>query len=151
MQAVAIVGGGPVDHIPDLKEYEDEIDLWIGADGGALKLAESGITIGYAVGDFDSIDETQNAMIKDKTTNFDEHPVEKDATDLEIALHKAFDMNPERIYLFGVTGGRLDHALINMQLLHTIVQRNIRGIIVDKWNQLELTKPGTYTVSKSDH
>src|SRR5699024_5971029 len=75
MQAVAIVGGGPVDHIPDLKEYEDEIDLWIGADGGALKLAESGITIGYAVGDFDSIDETQNAMINDNTTNFDEHTV----------------------------------------------------------------------------
>src|SRR5699024_4469001 len=36
-------------------------------------------------------------------------------------------------------------------LLHTVVQKDIRGIIVDKWNQLELTRPGTYTVSKSEY
>src|SRR5699024_6013656 len=71
-------------------------------------------------------------------------------TDLEIALQKALSLEPDEIYLFGVTGGRLDHALINLQLLYKMIHSNIRGMIIDKWNEVEMVVPGTYNVKKRD-
>lgn len=52
--------------------------------------------------------------------------------------------------MFGVTGGRLDHAFINIQLLYTIVMKDIKGVVIDQWNQLTLTTPGTYSVEKNN-
>src|SRR5690625_4770815 len=150
MGTIAIMGNGPIDHIPDLNPYKEQVDIWIGADRGALTLIENEITINYAIGDFDSIQTKQREIIIDKAIHFEAYPAEKDETDLELAIQKARNMNPEKIYFFGVTGGRLDHALINMQLLYNVVDRNIRGIIVDRWNQLELKKRGTYTVRKNE-
>src|SRR5699024_3725345 len=69
-------------------------------------------------------------------------------TDLEIALNKAFELNANKIYLFGVTGGRLDHTLVNIQTLNLIENRKIKGIMVDRYNRLELTTPGKHIVAK---
>src|SRR5690625_3803021 len=135
MPTVAIMGNGPIDRIPKLSFYKDEIDVWIGADRGALTLVENGITVNYSLGDFDSVDAKQREMIINHTIHFDASPVEKDKTDLEIALDRAFEIKPEKLYLFGITGGRLDHELINIQLLHTIIEKGIRGIMIDQWNQ----------------
>lgn len=150
MCVVAIVGSGPVGYLPDLTLYEAEVDIWIGADRGALALIDRGIAVDYAVGDFDSVTVEEKAIISMQALYTVEYAAEKDETDLEIALQKAFDVKPEKLYLFGVTGGRLDHALVNLQLLHTIVGKDIRGIIIDKWNQVELKNPGTHTVIKSE-
>ncbi|WP_164669050.1 thiamine diphosphokinase [Virgibacillus doumboii] len=150
MVRIGIIGGGPSSLIPDLSVYRNEIDIWIGADRGALTLADNNMQLDYAVGDFDSITEIEKQRLKQRAKSFEAHPVEKDQTDLEIALGKAYDLQPEKIYLFGVTGGRLDHALINIQLLFSIVNHQIQGIIVDKQNQLELTFPGEYNVTHND-
>lgn len=150
MRAVGIVANGPKNHLPDLKQYENIIDVWIGADLGALTLAENGIQIGYAVGDFDSINSDQKQRLKNLTAEFHEYPEEKDETDLEIALSKALEKAPEEIYLFGVTGGRIDHALVNIQLLHTIKLNHAHGVIIDRWNMVELTCAGTHTVTKNN-
>lgn len=147
MKTVAIVGNGPSHLLPDFAEFNKNIDLWIGADRGALHLAAKNIQPYYAVGDFDSITEEEKLQVKSHAIAFEEYPVEKDETDMEIALKKAFMFQPECIYLFGVTGGRLDHELVNIQLLYSINQKGIRGIIVDQQNQLELTSPGTHTVT----
>lgn len=151
MSIVGIVANGPIDYIPNLKQYKDKINIWIGADRGSLHLLKNDININYAVGDFDSIDEQQKKLIKQNTVSINEFPSEKNETDLEIAIEKAIELKPEKIYLFGVTGGRLDHTIINMQLLHTIVKAKIRGIIVDKWNILELTNNGKHTIVKNDY
>lgn len=144
------IGNGPTDYVPNLKLYDEKIDIWIGADGGALHLIERGMTVHYAVGDFDSIDPVQKEIILQNTTFLDEHPSEKNETDLEIAIEKAIELKPEKIYLFGVTGGRLDHTLINLQLLSRIIKQNIRGIIVDSWNILEMITPDIHKVIKKE-
>lgn len=148
---VGIMGNGPTNFLPSLDSYKQEIDVWIGADQGVLTLIKRGMQVSHAVGDFDSIESGQTDLIEQEAETFDLHPAEKDETDMEIALKKALSLNPDTIYMFGVTGGRLDHALINMQLLYTIVMKQIRGVIIDKWNQLEMTTPGEYNVKKSDH
>jgi len=151
MCVIAIMGNGPMDYIPNLKQYEDEIDIWIGVDRGTLTLLEKNITVDYAVGDFDSITTKQKEIILKNRMNVSAYPSEKDETDFEIALQKALELKPEKLYLFGVTGGRLDHTLINIQLLIRLVtDEKVHGVIVDKWNQLELLTPGTYTLHKDE-
>lgn len=147
MKNVAIVGNGPPYVIPDLSRFRDTIDIWIGADRGAYVIANQNIPLHYAVGDFDSMTKAEKWYTKSKAEVVEEFPAEKDETDLEIALDQAFHMQPERIYLFGVTGGRLDHELVNIQLLYSIVEKGIKGKIIDQQNQLELTLPGTHTVT----
>src|SRR5699024_53503 len=73
---------------------------------------------------------------------------EKDATDLEIAIEKAISYRPTKIYLFGVTGGRLDHELINLQLLERLLEEKIPGVIVDHQNEIELYASGQYTIDQ---
>ncbi|WP_010530494.1 thiamine diphosphokinase [Lentibacillus jeotgali] len=147
MSHIAIMGNGPQQLIPDLSRYEPFIDAWIGADRGSLTLIENNITPDYAVGDFDSMSDPDKDMVLNQSKVFEQYPSEKDQTDLEIALEQAYALNPEKIYLFGVTGGRLDHELINIQLLYSIMDRNIQGMITDSQNQLELTEPGTHRIS----
>lgn len=151
MVNIGIMGNGPSKVLPDLSLYKQEIDVWIGADRGALLLINNGIKVNYALGDFDSTFSDETERIKKNSTHFIQYPVEKDKTDIEIALLKAFEKQPKKIYLFGVTGGRLDHELINIQLLYSIITKGIQGIIVDKDNELELTFPNRYTIERNEH
>lgn len=120
---IGIVGNGPIETLPDLKQYKDDVDVWIGADRGALYILNHGIKAYYAVGDFDSVNEEEKLKIKANAIVYEEYPARKDETDLELAIQKAFDKDPSTIYLFGFTGGRLDHELINIQLLYRIRKR----------------------------
>src|SRR5699024_6039696 len=150
MSVIAIVGSGPKTYLPDLTEYKSEVDVWIGADLGGIAILEQGIQLDYAVGDFDSVTKVQKEKIFKCAQHVATYPEMKNETDLELALLQAYELKPEKIYLFGITGGRFDHTLINVQLLHTIVHHNIRGLIVDCWNKLELKAPGKYTVVKNE-
>ncbi|WP_100011003.1 thiamine diphosphokinase [Lentibacillus sediminis] len=150
MTSVGIVGSGPAGQLPDLLLYTDEIDYWIGADSGALLLMDHQISGDYAVGDFDSVTEKEKKQIRLLFTHMEEYPREKDETDLELALQQAYAMESDTIYLFGVTGGRLDHEIINIQLLYRMMREGIRGVLVDAYNQLELTAPGTHTITREE-
>ena len=141
---IGIVGNGPDALLPELSKYKEDIDLWIGADRGAFSLIKSGLPLDYAVGDFDSVNKEELEQIRDKATQFEIFPVEKDETDMELALEQAFLLKPETITMFGVTGGRKDHELINIQLLYSIMKHRMKGIIIDRNNYLELTLPGKH-------
>jgi thiamine pyrophosphokinase len=47
----------------------------------------------------------------------EQHPTDKDATDLELALDAALDRGATAVHVVGVGGGRLDHFLGNVLLL----------------------------------
>src|SRR5699024_12787114 len=89
--------------------------------------------------------------IKKDAKHFMKFPKETDQTDLEIALNKAFELHANTIYLFGVTGGRLDHTLVNIQTLYLIKKRKIKEIMVDHYNKLKLTIPGKQIVIKQEN
>ncbi|WP_010096718.1 thiamine diphosphokinase [Ornithinibacillus scapharcae] len=148
MLSVAIIGSGPAELIPDLSKYREEIDIWIGADRGALVAIQNHLKLAHAIGDFDSVDETELLTIKNYAKHIELYPVEKDKTDLELALQKALSLSPSTVYLMGVTGGRMDHTLINIQLLNQLKEENIHGIIVDQYNRIEQFHPGTHMVER---
>jgi thiamine pyrophosphokinase len=148
MKKVAIVAGGPAKNIPKLQKYVTEVDVWIGADRGAVTILEAGLTLDIAIGDFDSITEVELEWVESKSLSFVPYATEKDETDLELAVSKAYEFSPSDIYLFGVTGGRMDHQLASIQLLYCIKKRFINGIVVDMNSYMELALPGTHSIEK---
>ena len=146
MKTVCIVGGGPIEQIPDLSEFGKEEIIWIGADKGAITLLQKGIVPHLAVGDFDSLQDGEFHLIKENVKEIATFPVEKDATDIELAIEKAIELKANVIYLFGVTGGRLDHELITIQLLYKLAQQGIKGIILNEKNWIELKLPSKHTI-----
>lgn len=146
MTCIGIIGNGPIEELPDLSNYQDEVDYWIGADRGALTIINNGLTLEAAVGDFDSVSEEEKRIIVAGANNYFQYPIEKDKTDLEIAIDHAITLEPKTIYLFGVSGRRLDHTLINIQLLEQIIKLGIRGLIIDRHNHLEMYYSGEYTI-----
>src|SRR5699024_11427697 len=63
---------------------------------------------------------------------------------------KVISLEKDTIYLFDVKDVIIYHELINIQLLHKKIHNNIRCMIIDKWNEVEMAVPGTYNVKKSD-
>ncbi|MDX8045011.1 thiamine diphosphokinase [Gracilibacillus sp. S3-1-1] len=143
---VGIVAGGPEKALASLTSYGEEIDVWIGADLGASYLLKSQLPIDIAIGDFDSISRAEKEHIKQASASFRQYPIEKNETDLELALEAALLKQPTSIYLFGVTAGRLDHELANIQMLYYLLERDIEGKIIDNKNILSVYKPGTYQI-----
>ncbi|SEB19688.1 thiamine pyrophosphokinase [Thalassobacillus cyri] len=150
MKRIAIVGGGPKRYIPELKAYHEERMIWIGADQGAEVLYEQEIPMQLAIGDFDSVTENRLGEIRGYAAVTEVYPEEKDDTDLELAIKAAIKEQPDEIYLFGVTGGRIDHTLANIHLLHQTERAKIKAIIIDKQNHIELTTPGEHQVKKNN-
>lgn len=85
-------------------------DDWIGVDYGALMLIDHNIRPIAAFGDFDSIDETEKLRIE-SVIDIDLLPAEKNETDLEVAMQYAKDLEYNKVFIHGATGGRLDHFL----------------------------------------
>ncbi len=101
-----LTGGGPAPTTP-----LPDADIVIAADSGLGLAAPLAVHVDLVVGDLDSVDRSQlDAAIKDGVA-VEEHPTNKDATDLDLALQAAIDRGATRILLAGGGAGRLDHLL----------------------------------------
>ncbi|UOQ43099.1 thiamine diphosphokinase [Halobacillus salinarum] len=103
-----------------------------------------------AIGDFDSVSEASFKIIQANAQQTLVYPNEKDETDLELAVEQALMYKPEKILLFGVTGGRMDHALANVQLLYPLMKKGVPARIIDVQNQLELVEAGTHKLEADE-
>ncbi|WP_440895246.1 thiamine diphosphokinase [Amphibacillus sp. Q70] len=146
MKRVGIVAGGPQTLLVDLSDYYDQIDYWIGCDRGSLYLLENKLPIHLAIGDFDSVNGEELNQIKAQAVQFALHPIEKDYTDLELALDEALKMDVEKIFIFGVTGGRKDHELSSIFLLEQLANKHIQATIIDRQNRMTIYHPGKYSI-----
>lgn len=114
---------------------------------GALYIHHNHLQLDYALGDFDSVTPAEKDEIRKQALYFQSYPSEKDRTDLEIAIDKAVSLKPKKIYLFGTTGGRKDHELVNIQLLYRIADLGMEAAMIDRYNFITLKFPGEYTIS----
>ena len=107
--AVIVLGG---DAIPSTVMEEIPERRWvIAADSGLDHSVAIGLHVDFIVGDMDSV---STAGLQAHTGPVDQHPVDKDATDFEIALdHVLATPNITRIIVLGGAGGRIDHFLAN--------------------------------------
>jgi thiamine pyrophosphokinase len=112
METVLIFAGGdsPAESLAD--ELPDA-DLVVAADSGYDLAVAQGFVVDVLVGDLDSI---QTEPIPDHVI-VQRHPVDKDATDLELALVQVLVDRPGRVVVVGGAGGRVDHELAAAALI----------------------------------
>ncbi len=101
-------------------------DIVIAVDAGFAQLEEIGITPNLVVGDFDSLKFVPNHP------NIEQHPCIKDDTDTMLAAKKGIELGCDEFYIFGGTGGRIDHTLGNIQVLAYLAENGKIGYITDK-------------------
>jgi thiamine pyrophosphokinase len=94
----------------------------IAADGGAELARHLGLEVDLVVGDLDSV----SAATLAEVAQVEGHAMEKDATDLELALTAALRLEPERILLLGGAGGRLDHLFGSLLILASEAYAEVR-------------------------
>lgn len=147
---IHILGGGPIDLLPNFQLFREKEVIWVGVDRGVHTLFTMGLQPMIAFGDFDSVSEKEFLFIKNSLTELKVLKPEKDETDMEHALNWAIDQKPQMIRIFGATGGRLDHMFANIELLvnPSMQQRDIQIEIIDHKNIIQLKAPGTYPVHK---
>jgi thiamine pyrophosphokinase len=117
---VVFVGGSPVTPFAERLGALLPAAAWaIAADAGLHVAAALDYEVHLVVGDMDSVDPVLLDAHAARGTAVERHPVDKDRTDLEIALDHARSLSPRRITVVGGGGGRLDHFVANLsQLAH---------------------------------
>jgi thiamine pyrophosphokinase len=131
---VNIVAGAPNPYVPVLD------GMVIAVDRGVQVCLDKKIHIDLAVGDFDSVDTELLKGLPLRKLN-----KEKDETDLQIAIEEALKLHPTKIYVYGVTGGRLDHYEAALKYL-------AKGpiTIIDAVNKITM-KSGDFDVVTPDY
>ena len=89
-------------------------------DGGLAHCLAAGLEPALLVGDLDSVSPAALARAERADVPRLSFPADKDASDLELALHALADGGagavPDEVVVVGVSGGRTDHLLFNWQL-----------------------------------
>ena len=102
----------------------------IAADGGLDHARAAGLTPAGLIGDLDSVSEEGLAWAKQHAT-IQRHPIDKNATDTELAVAFAAGMNPARVVMVAGGGDRLDHTLAAIGALGATVLTSVP--LVECW------------------
>jgi thiamine pyrophosphokinase len=113
--ALIIAGGSPVQ--PDLVEQLADFTWVVAADSGLDQAYRLGISPDLVVGDMDSVTARSLNRAIAEGTAIERHPVDKNATDLELAIVAAASAGYRTGTIIGGTGGRIAHTLANAMVL----------------------------------
>lgn len=117
MQRIIIFANG---ELPDLKKVRPLLlpdDYIICADGGTRHALALNLKPDLVIGDMDSIQKNQWQKLQKSGISVELFSRDKNETDLELAVTRAVEMNPEQIIIVAALGGRLDQTLGNITLL----------------------------------
>lgn len=151
MKEIKLLVGGPKEDLPKDLLLNNKNQAWVGADFGAVRLCNAGIKPLLAVGDFDTATTKQAQLVKRMSEETYQLPPEKDYTDTEVSLleiKKRFA--PEKITVYGATGGRVDHLLANLfSVLRIDYPEFVPKVsFIDSQNVIEFYLPGAYEIKK---
>lgn len=148
MKKINIMLGGIAANIPNL---ENVTGKWLGVDHGNIYLMNHGIKPVVSVGDYDSLNKLELDTLESQINDIRYANPVKDATDSQLGIEVALDdLNAERVDIYGATGGRIDHELVNIFL--PLDLKNPTDIdklrIIDKKNIINYFQPGDYRIDK---
>lgn len=112
METILIFSGGDSPE-PGVVDDLPAPDLVLAADGGYEVAIALGYRVDVLIGDLDSV---QTDPLPDHVI-VERYPVDKDQTDLDLAIELAVREDPTRVVVVGGSGGRHDHELANAALL----------------------------------
>ena len=129
-----IISGGDFHKKPEAEDYA----LVIACDRGYTYAKEWGIRPDLIIGDFDSapLPETEVPVLR--------YPSEKDDTDTMLAVREALRRGFSRIDIGCALGGRLDHAVANMQAAGYIAEQGASARLMGEGEEVLALPPGSW-------
>ncbi|MBQ7377343.1 MAG: thiamine diphosphokinase [Clostridia bacterium] len=119
-------------------------DFLIAADRGVLTAERLGITPDLLLGDFDSLGYLPSGE------NIKTYPVEKDDTDIGLAIRAGRARGYRDFYIYGALGGaRPDHAFANYQLLAALAREGCRAVLFGRGQSVTARTHGVLSLSGS--
>lgn len=139
---VCIILNGVINNYNKTKEiiYREKYDCIIGADGGCNHLYKMNIIPKYIIGDLDSINKDLVDYYRNKNVFFKTYPSHKDETDSEICIRLAKELKADEIDFYGALGGRIDHILANIGLMHYTREMNMKPRIITSEEEITIIK-----------
>ena len=136
------------------REIKKNIYL-IAADGGLYFLLKNGINPDFFVGDMDSIrcdEAVTEEMIQAAVERLPHEvvPVEKDDTDMGLAVAKAYENGYEEMLIYGGYGGaRVSHTMANIQLMSLYAKKGCLIQLLGDGIRMEILWNGCKTFSSA--
>ena len=140
MSRCLIITGGTID-ISFARDFlqERSYDRVIAVDAGLEALRHLHLRPDEEVGDFDTV---EGGLLREYQSHpeihFEVHQPEKDETDTELALLSAARAGCSEADILGALGGRMDHAIGNIQLLYQFFLQGMEISIYDAQNRIYL-------------
>jgi thiamine pyrophosphokinase len=120
LQRIIIFANGDLPDLNKARELLRNDDFIICADGGTRHALALGVTPNLVLGDMDSIQTNQWQELERAGVTIELFPRDKNETDLELALDRAIELEPQQIVIVAALGGRLDQTIGNIALLTDI-------------------------------
>lgn len=155
MKAVALLGGPKAEWPQNLRQkllHAQEMgQLLVGVDRGSLLLLELGLKPDLAIGDFDSLKAAELGELEKNCPDIRYSVPEKDDTDSELMVKTVFKAyQVQSLTIYGATGGRLDHYLINLMMFLAPGMRPFaeKVRICDRQNEIRFFNPGKHEIER---
>ena len=134
--ACYIFGAGDFDGLEERPGAEDYV---IAADGGYTACRRAGVEPQLLLGDFDSLAEVPALPHVERV------PVEKDDTDMMLAIKRGLERGETLFHLYGGMGGqRTDHTVANLQALLYLADHGAEGWLHgrgERWTAASCFRP----------
>jgi thiamine pyrophosphokinase len=123
---VVVVSGGPLS--ARAVRAVPEGAFIVAADGGLDCALAAGLAPQQLVGDLDSVSDSGRAWAEQHGVDVQQHSVDKDATDTELALNAAVAMGCDDLWLLAGVGDRVDHTIGTISALGVPGLHDVRSI-----------------------
>lgn len=134
---VCIILNGEIKDYKSIKNIvENNYNCIICADGGCNHAYNMELIPNYIIGDLDSADEKVIEFFKNYNVIFEKFPAKKNETDTELCIYLANKLGATNIDFIGALGGRVDHMLANICLLHSVKNMGIVPRIISEKEEI---------------
>ncbi len=113
-----------------VERYQKNVAFIVAADGGANALDALHLAPDFIVGDLDSLGETARKKFPGARLV---RRGDQNKTDLEKTLEFCLEKGATEIFVFGATGGRLDHEIANMGILQQFSRKIALALVDDQF------------------
>ena len=135
----AILSNGRVVDYEYTKSIISQTYMFVCADGGGFHAAKMGLVPNALIGDFDSLDEKVIKDFEEKGTRVFRYKPDKDQTDTQLAVEYAVEKGANEVIFLGCSGSRIDHTYANISLLIWLMNKGIKGVMIDEYNEIVVT------------